>query len=321
MGISSEASVTSTSTSSSGGSASVNGSNKAPKPMPMAIMRNAHEVIRGAMSDIQALLDKDDFDGAQTLWHKFHRFSDLHMKMEEGSKKKDAASGLFALVDKHADNVAMDSELRDHHSNLYELEEDVVDIFQGAPDIAYAKKIYPIFRKENESHLTEEEGILMPAIQKMMKRGINIRKYIISDILPVLLEQDDDLEFFIKFANEILEKHDVVEGKPRVRVFDHALWSLASSDEQWSVWNTWIKDSLSEDKYEEVQNAIVAYDEERKAKKVAKELEKQKQQEKAQTEEAEVLTKVIEVTTNPPGEQQKQGGGGFFKKLFATTKV
>jgi len=45
--------------------------------MPVAIMRNAHEVIRGAMKDIQDLLDKDEFEAACALWHRFHRFSDL----------------------------------------------------------------------------------------------------------------------------------------------------------------------------------------------------------------------------------------------------
>ena len=271
--VSSNASVTSHSTTNTSRSTSTSGSSShsgssAAKPMPMAIMRNGHEVIRGAMLDIQTMLDKDDFESARALWHQFHRFSDLHMRMEEG--RKDAnAKGLFKLVDEHADGAAKKGELRHSHATLYELEEDVVDIFERAPDIQRAKEIYPIFRKENQEHLKEEEDILMPAIQRMMKKGVNIKKYIKTDILPVLLVDEGDMEFFLKFGNEVLERHDNVEGKPRVRVFSHAFWAIAS-EKQWTQWNAWIKEALSDEKYTEVDAAINAWKDEQAAKKKAK---------------------------------------------------
>ena len=77
--------------------------------MPMAIMRNAHEVIRGAMADIQDLLDKGDMKEAGKMWHQFNRYSDLHMKMEEGRKGCNA-KGLFQLVDDHANKAAKKAE-------------------------------------------------------------------------------------------------------------------------------------------------------------------------------------------------------------------
>lgn len=266
------ASVASTATSSSKGSTGSGSSGGAPKPMPMAVMRNAHEVIRGAMKDIQGMLDKDDFESARTLWHQLHRYTDLHMAMEEGRKGCNAR-GIFRLVDEHADMAAKKGNLRHHHGTLYELEEDVVDIFEKAPDIDRAKDIFPIFLQENENHLKEEEDILMPAIQKMMKEGVPIKKYIRTDLLPVLQMKDGDLEFFIRFGNEILERHDNVEGKPRVRVYDQAFWALATPEE-WKVWNEWIKDSLSPEKYAEVDGDIRAYEEEQEAKKKAKEEKK-----------------------------------------------
>ena len=268
---SSAASTTSRSTTSSHRSVSCSGRSTggtAPKPMPMAIMRNAHEVIRGAMKDIHTMLEKDDFESARALWYQFNRFSDLHMRMEEGLKKANA-KGLFQLVDDHADGAAKKAGLRHHHSNLYELEEDMVDIFERAPDIQRAKEVYPYFLEENYAHLKEEEDILMPAISKMMKKGVNIKKYIKSDILPVLLHKEGDLEFFLKFGNEVLERHDNVEGKPRVRVFDHAFWALASGEE-WAEWSVWIQESLSPEKYAEVHAAISAWKEEQAAKKKAK---------------------------------------------------
>lgn len=275
--VSSAASVTSrtsnsTSTSSTRGGDGSSSSGGAPKPMPMAIMRNGHEVIRGAMADIGAFLEKDDFESAAALWHRFNRFSDLHMRMEEGLKAANAR-GLFQLVDDHANGAAKEAGLRHSHDSLYELEEDVVDIFESAPDIYRAKEVFPIFLAENLAHLKEEEDILMPAIGKMMKKGVNIKKYIKSDIIPVLLHKEGDMEFFLKFGNEILERHDNVEGKPRVRVFDQAFWALASSEE-WTEWSHWIQESLSPEKYAEVNTAICAWKDEQKAKKKAKEQEK-----------------------------------------------
>lgn len=222
-------------------------------------MRNAHEVLRGAMNDIQDLLDQDDFKGAKELWHRFNRYSDLHMKMEEGSKRCNAR-GLFQLVDDHANESAKKAELRHHHSTLYELEEDVVDVFENAPDVQRAKEVYPIFREENVSHLEEEEEVLMPAIQRIIRHKFPVKKYIKTDILPVLLAHDGDMEFFIRFSNEILQKHDVVDGKPmpRVRVFDHALWALATS-EQWTEWSAWIQDTVTPEKYQELTTAIADY--------------------------------------------------------------
>ena len=182
---------------------------------------------------------------------------------------------------------------------MYDLEDDVVDIFMGAPDITIAKQIYPVFYKENEKHLSEEERILMPAIGKMMKQGIPIKKYIESDILPVLLENEGDMEFFIKFANEILQKHDTEPDKPRVRVFDHALWALASK-EQWNEWDAWIKETLTEDKYEELQMAIEDYVDERKAKKAAAK------------EAASSPSPVKDVVPEQPASSRM----GFFKRLL-----
>ena len=56
-----------------------------PKPMIFAIMRNGHEVIRGAMMDIRRLLDGDcDYTTAKHEWELLSRWQNLHAAMEEG---------------------------------------------------------------------------------------------------------------------------------------------------------------------------------------------------------------------------------------------
>ncbi|CAB9502811.1 expressed unknown protein [Seminavis robusta] len=297
------ASVVSTESTNSTASKSSSGGGGAPKPMPMAVMRNAHEVIRGAMDDIQESIDNGDFEAARAAWTQFNRFSDLHMKMEEGRKGSNA-KGLFAMVDEHADKAARKAGLRDHHMNLYELEEDVVDIFDKAPDIDRAREVYPIFRQENESHLKEEEDVLMPAIQKMIKSGVPVKKYIETDIIPLLLAKEGDMEFFIKFSNEVLIRHDNVDGKPRVRVWNHALWSVATP-EQWKEWDAWIKEVLPEGKYAEVDNAIQAFRNEQKAKKQAK-------------KDAEAAKEVPPIANiDVGGRSRSRSPKQFFKKIFS----
>jgi hypothetical protein len=165
-----------TATSSSAGS-SISGADprsvgSAPKPIPMAIMRNAHEVIHGAMIDIQSHLDQNHFQKALQLWRQFNRFiSDL-----EGRKK--GAKGLFRLINDYADGATESVGLMDSHRALYELEEDVRDIVEPALDVERAKHIYPVFMKGNDKHLTEEENVLMPAIQKMIQQGVPTGKYL-----------------------------------------------------------------------------------------------------------------------------------------------
>jgi hypothetical protein len=268
------------STSSSAGS-SISGADprsvgSAPKPIPMAIMRNAHEVIRGAMIDIQSHLDQNDFEKARVLWRQFNRFSDLHMKMEEG--RKNGAKGLFRLINDHSDGAAEAAGLMDCHRTLYELEEDVRDIFDRAPDVERAKHIYPVFMKENDKHLTEEENVLMPAIQKMIQQGVPVGKYLKTEVLPLVLKREGDMEFFIRFANETLERHDNQgPGQPRVRVFDHALWALATP-EQWKEWTVWIEESLSPEKYLEITTAIKSFEEEQEAKNLGKKVKQAAEQ-------------------------------------------
>jgi hypothetical protein len=93
-----------------GAPAAVQANEEHPKAMPMAIMRNGHEVLRGAMRDIQSLLDKGDLEGAAALWHKFYRFQELHKRMEEGCREEvDIAGeqagyrGLFYMIDTYAE--------------------------------------------------------------------------------------------------------------------------------------------------------------------------------------------------------------------------
>lgn len=115
-----------------------------------------------------------------------------------------------------------------------------------------AKSVYPKFAQENEAHLKKEENVMMPNVKKMKMAGKPLKKFMCQEILPLVTESPD-FEFWVKYANRILEKHH--NGMPRARVFDHALWA-AATPEQWKIWSVWMKEALSEKAYGELQAVL-----------------------------------------------------------------
>jgi hypothetical protein len=66
-----------------------------PKPMIFALMRNAHEVIRGAQRDLKEAIEKGDLNSARILHEKLMKFTMMHMWMEEGSGTDKSPIGMF----------------------------------------------------------------------------------------------------------------------------------------------------------------------------------------------------------------------------------
>lgn len=137
------------------------------------------------------------------------------------------------------------------HAELEKIENEV-DVACKKSDLVALKKVFPTFHEMNESHLKKEEDVMMPSIMEMKKAGEPMKKMMTQDILP-LVSETPDYEFFVKYANEILEKHD--GGMPRARVFDHALWA-ASTPEQWKKVDGWIKETLKESTYQQLQAVL-----------------------------------------------------------------
>lgn len=67
-----------------------------PKPLIFGLMRNAHEVIRGAQRDLkQEIFENEDIDSARKLHEKLIKFTMMHMWMEEGSGTDKSPIGMF----------------------------------------------------------------------------------------------------------------------------------------------------------------------------------------------------------------------------------
>jgi len=155
------------------------------------------------------------------------------------------------VLDLKADGIVTKEGLYDLHSELSTHEKAVVSAIQSS-DIVALKNAYPQFQEFNESHLKREEDVMMPSIKRMMTDKQPLKKYMCKEILPTVTGSPN-WEFFIKYANEMLEKYH--GGMPRARVFDHALWA-AATPEEWKVWNVWIKETLSEKTYSELKDVL-----------------------------------------------------------------
>lgn len=214
-----------------------------------------HEVIRGCMKDIEEALEQNDVETAHGLWKDLQLWDNLHMKMEEGDAEHGGPQGVFSILDELDNKVAKRTGLRHQHKHLYEFEEDIRDAFAHSVDVSASVKVsFESFQKENLEHLEQEEKAMMPSIMKLAKSGKPIKKYMTEEIFPLVPEEH--LEFFIKFANKMLEKHK--EGMPRARVFNHALWAIATP-EQWKLWSSWMEQVLSPHEYQETQVAVAAW--------------------------------------------------------------
>ena len=130
------------------------------------------------------------------------------------------------------------------HESLEKQEEALAAAF-AEKDMDKVKTLFEKFDKENLDHLKKEEEVMMSKVMQMKKDGHPMKKIMIQDVLSLVVDSED-FEFFVKFANEMLEKHS--EGQPRVRVFDHALWAVATK-EQWTVWDAWIKETVKPETY------------------------------------------------------------------------
>lgn len=154
-------------------------------------------------------------------------------------------------MDSKCDNIASSSGLHDDHITLTEKEQAVAADFASG-DLDKAKETYATFQEANLAHLKKEEVVMMPRLQEMAKMGLPLKGLMVKELLATIVDSPD-FKFFVQYANDVLERHS--ENMPRARVFDHALWAVATP-EQWKEWDAWIKETVSAEIYREIHDAI-----------------------------------------------------------------
>ena len=123
-------------------------------PPHPAIMRNAHEVVRAAVTELTSLTAGD---GA--LFRDLHKYVNLHMIMEEGT---DGTSGFFAYLDKvsaAAGGAPSQAAFRAEHVADGAGAQRVLDAV-AAGGAAGIREAWGAYAKETEHHLLHEESIM-----------------------------------------------------------------------------------------------------------------------------------------------------------------
>lgn len=217
-----------------------------PKPQVVAVMRNGHEVLRGAMRDMAEALESGDALEFRGCWESFKKWSDIHAAMEEGVPGK--GRGMFAFLDQEADNTAANAQLHEEHAELDVLERAVVDAVQKNAAAEELKLAYTAFAERYELHMTKEEDAMMPEVMRLAKSGFDLKTMVRTELMTCV--GDDDMAFFLTFAMKTLEKHH--GGQPRARVFAHAVWA-ASTAHEWPSRHEALKEGLSVELYGKVK--------------------------------------------------------------------
>jgi hypothetical protein len=159
-----------------------------PRPLVFALMRNGHEVLRGAMEDVSDYLEKGNKDAACAAYLELHRWSALHKLMEDGHNDAGKTpKGMFAMLDEEFDGIAQKNGLRDDHDKLDVLEDAMTAACNNKnTSLEELKVLWGEFKTAYGAHLKKEEGVMMPQVAQLMKRGENLTVIMQTEILPLV---------------------------------------------------------------------------------------------------------------------------------------
>mmetsp|Transcript_32863 Transcript_32863/g.68503 ORF Transcript_32863/g.68503 Transcript_32863/m.68503 type:complete len:258 (-) Transcript_32863:146-919(-) len=222
-----------------------------PKPLIFAIIRNGHEVIRGGLQDIEAFLQRGELELATEEWRKLRKWWQMHRKLELGVDDGETTKGFLRLLDKHCEEIATKEKFYQGYDAIVEREEELNGAFE-TEDLFQIKAFFFDFKDELLDLLTRQDEKLMPCVDDMADRRLDLKKFMKRDVLAGIA-RSFGFEFFVRYAVEILDKHH--GGMPRVRVYGYALWAVATRKE-WQQWKVWIQESVSESAFQELEEVI-----------------------------------------------------------------
>jgi len=221
------------------------------KPLIFALLRNGHEVIRGASEACALSIAANDTAQFAAQWADLSKWQKIHGVMEEGVEVSDSPlasilpgiDGLFAVLDENVVFLGYmeknEHGLRASHTEIGLLERAVTEALGKAEDDetreSSIREAWSKFVAANEAHLKSEEEVMMPKVLEMTKNGVDLKSLMQVRIFPAALHHcKNDMTFFIGFAMQTLEKmeneesRDGEKGPPKVRVFVHALQAIGA---------------------------------------------------------------------------------------------
>jgi len=237
------------------------------------------ELVHGGCDEDDEEDEEEELQQQQQQAGKTKKNGVAEKEPEEKVERKPTQSELLAA--ERLNTIRKDHEIR----YPYEDEDDVNDAFlgDGYEDAVHSFQSY---RSALLTRLDKLEKVLKPLLWQLKKKvGSDLcRQFVVDEVLPSILTQGhaDDFQFFVQFANQVLDKKRDDEPRNARRrasrrgsagsgrrgsfiktsgalAFDHSLWVLAT-DFQWeSSWDLWIKSTVSEATYRQLQDAIESY--------------------------------------------------------------
>ena len=204
-------------------------------PPHPAIMRNAHEVVRAAVTELSSLTAGDgplDVAAFGALFRDLHKYVNLHMIMEEGT---DGTSGFFAYLDTvsaAAGGAPAQAVFRAEHVADGAGAQRVLDAV-AAGGAAGIREAWGAYAKETEHHLLHEESIMMPIVQTLPAAT---RGKVLHDHAVRQLVASGEGPFWAEYSARMLSTKGSTKNEPAVatRVFATALQGSTTPDE-WEV--------------------------------------------------------------------------------------
>ena len=210
-----------------------------PNPaIPFAVLRNAHEGLRGGIAEMTELLGADDVSGFSSAWKDFQRVLAVHAQMED--------EDIFALLDAVGGGVIGKEAIPEEHITDMQLQQ-ALDAVLGSADAEAVKNAFNEWKAFFVGHLEHEERILPPLTGKVGSNGEERARAVYEKVVvPADRRNAEEFAFFIHWMVKQLSTRGSTANTAVVatRVFVHGL-KAASDAEQWARWLPVIKASCT----------------------------------------------------------------------------
>ncbi|KAI9034105.1 hypothetical protein DFJ74DRAFT_715035 [Hyaloraphidium curvatum] len=196
-------------------------------PIPLAVFRNAHEGIRGAIRECDSALPS--VPSFASAWHSFQRAMRVHARMEDDL--------MYPLLNAASDNKITKEGITEEHVKDHELGEKV-EAAVADGDADKVKGAWEEYKAFHLAHLLHEEKVQPPLVAKIVPATPAGRAKFFHEkfITPIMAADADEFAFMIGYCVKMMTKygtteHDALTG---VRVFVHGT-KVACSPAQWDA--------------------------------------------------------------------------------------
>ena len=156
-------------------------------PRPFAFMRMTHEALRAGFATLATAAEAGELDTVRDEYARLRRVIEVHAAQEERA--------FFPLLDRLFDGAVAKAGLRDAHARE-EAHQQAFEAALAGDDAAAVRQALSAWSGSFETHLVDEETVMMPLTQKVAPT-LEGRAAAVGDILAVDWQalKDDHLPY------------------------------------------------------------------------------------------------------------------------------